>query len=232
MQVSGSKYALAVASLAALGCAPTYSPPVRAPEFGAPGRTAEGDVAVAGSMVGLAAPAPMMGGPMVAYGVRDAWAVEGGADLSESWRMGWAGVRYTHAPRRYSKHHLALDINAAGGGGVGGEVRGNGEDGDGRSAFDRVAGGGLVGVGVAGHFSFFSLFARGRGQVSTATGAPVTGWWTAGGGVQFRIVETLDVYAQSGPSGYVNRVENAWGVFTEFGVAVRIPTYGPFRRRR
>ena len=77
-------------------------------------------MAVAGSMVGLHAPTPTMGGPMVAYGVRDAWAVEGGADFSSTWRMGWAGVRYTHAPRRYAKHHLAVDISTAGGGWVGG----------------------------------------------------------------------------------------------------------------
>lgn len=232
MHVSGWKWGLALAAWTTLGCSPTYAPPVRSPEFGAPGRTAEGDVAVAGAMVGLHAPAPTMGGPMVAYGVRDAWAVEGGADFAGAWRVGWAGVRYTHAPRRHSKHHLAVDINTAGGAGVGGQLRGNGSDGDGRSAFDRTAGGGLLGVGVGGHFSFFSIFARGRGQVSAATGVPVTGWWTAAGGVQFRIAETVDLYAQSGPSGYVNRVEDNWGVFTEFGVAVRIPTVGPFRRRR
>ena len=232
MQISGWKCALPLVAIATVGCTPTYAPPVRSPEFGAPGRTAEGDVTVGGAMVGLHAPAPAMGGPMIAYGIRDAWAVEGGADLANSWRMGWAGVRYTHAPRRHSKHHLAVDVNAAGGGGVGGELRGNGDEGDGLSAFDRVAGGGLLGLGVAGHFSFFSVFARGRGQVSTATGVPVTGWWTTGGGVQFRIAETLDLYAQSGPSGYVNRIESDWGVFTEFGVAVRIPTMGPWRRRR
>ncbi len=217
---------LAVTGLLAMGgCAPTYAPPVRTPEFGAPGRTAEGDVAIGGSMVGTGyVPTPQFGGPMLAYGIRDAWSVEGGGDFGEAWRMGWAGARFTHAPRRYAKNYLALDVNAAGGGGLGGELRGNGEDGDGRSAFERVAGGGLLGAGVAGHFSFFSVFGRARGQVTKATGVPTTMWWNAGLGLQFRLWKSLDLYVQTGPAGYSNAVEDEWSFVSEAGIAVRIPT--------
>lgn len=161
---------------------------------------------------------------MIAYGIRDAWAVEAGADFGDTWRVGWLGTRYTHAPRRHAKNYLAVDVNAGGGGGLGGELHGNGDQGDGRGAFDRVTGGGLLGAGVAGHFSFFSLFGRGRGQVSKATGVPTTGWWTAGAGIQFRVLKMVDLYAQSGPSGYANRIDRGWSIFTELGIAVRIPT--------
>ncbi len=168
---------------------------------------------------------------MVAYGLSDSWALEAGADFGNSWRMGWGGARYTWAPRRYAKHYLAIDSHAALGAGVGGTLGGNdGDDSDGRSAFDRVAGGGLAGAGVAGHFSFFSVFARVRGQLTGATNVPATGWWTAGAGIQFRIAQTVDIYAQSGPSGYVNRADQIWSVFTEAGLAIRIPTW-PYRQR-
>ncbi len=182
-------------------------------------------------MVGLHAPAPSFGGPMLAYGLSDAWAIEAGGDFSDAWRMGWGGARYTWAPRRHAKHYLAVDAQAALGAGAGGELWGNdGEESDGRRAFERFAGGGLLGAGVAGHFSFFSVFGRARAQVTKATNIPTTGWWTVGGGIQFRIARTVDLYAQSGPSGYRNSIDDAWGTFTEAGVAVRIPTW-PWRQR-
>lgn len=181
---------------------------------------------------------PHMGGPSVSYGVRDAWAVEAGANASaNSWAMGYAGARYTHAPRRFAKNYLAVDVHGAGGAGVGGNLRGNEpveDGGDGRSWSDRVAGGGAAGAGVAGHFSFFSVYARGRSQVTSATGVPTTLWVDGGLGIQFRLFRTVDLFTQASWFMYRNRVEMIYGPsgvpLWEAGLAVRIPTW-KYRRR-
>ncbi len=223
--------ALTIVGLMA-GCAPTYAPPLQTVHGGAPARVREGDVAVMGGMVH----GPAMGGPSVSYGVRDSVAVEAGANVSAGdWAMGFAGVRYTHAPRRFAKNYLAVDVHGAGGAGVGGQLRGNQpveDGGDGRSWSDRVAGGGAAGAGVAGHFSFFSVYARGRGQLTKATAVPSTLWVDGGLGVQFRLFRTLDLFAQATWFVYRNRVETFYNAVPlgEVGLAVRIPTWR-YRRR-
>jgi len=212
-----------------VGCTPTYAPPLQTAHGGAPARVAEGDLAVRGSAVGFPEAPPSMGGPALAYGVRDSVAVEAGGNASGGWGLGWAGVRYTHAPRRHAKHYLAIDVHGAGGAGWGGELRGNTDPedgGDGRRAIERVAGGGALGAGVAGHFSFFSVFGRVRGQLTGATNVPATVWADGGLGMQFRIAKTVDLYTQAMWVGYRNRVEHVrFSVpLYEVGIAVRIPT--------
>lgn len=212
----------------AAACTPTYAPPLQTTHGGAPARVAEGDLALRGSAVGLQA-APSMGGPALSYGITDAWAVEGGGNFSTgAWGLGWAGARYTHAPRRFAKHYLALDVHGAGGMGWGGSLRGNQEDegSDGLRASERVAGGGALGVGVSGHFSFFSIYGRTRAQLTAATNVPATVWGDFGAGVQFRILKTVDLYSQATWFGYGNQTERLFFRVPayEVGIAVRIPT--------
>jgi len=220
---------LAVPILA--GCTATYAPPLQSTHSGAPGRVAQGDVVVGGSILGAAeALPPLAGGPTIAYGVRDDLAVESGGNINlGEWGIGWAGLRYTHAPRRHAKNHLALDLHGAGGVGWGGLLRGNADEdegGDGRRAGERVSGGGAVGAGIAGHFSFFAVYARARGQLTSATNVPATAWGDAGVGVQFRLARAVDLYAQTVSLGYRNRAEGfRWLVpLYSVGLAIRIPT--------
>lgn len=227
MPIGRTAWVLAGA-FACAGCTATYAPPLRSTHGGAPGRVSEGDVAISGGASGWRYPT-VAGGPAISYGVRDWVAVEGGGNVSLGrWGMGWAGLRLTHAPRRYAKNYLAIDGEASGGAGWGGSLCGNGEaDGcaDGLRAGQRVAGGGLLGGGVAGHFSFFSVYARARGQLTAATAVPMTMWGSWGGGMQFRIARTVDLYAQAGMFGYRNERDHFRGMLTEAGVAIRIPTW-------
>lgn len=209
---------------------PTYAPPLQAAHGGSPGRVSQGDVALRGSALVHSGP-PTIGGPALSYGLRDELAVEAGGNISGgSWGLGWAGLRYTHAPRRYAKNYLAIDAHGAGGAGWGGELRGNSDPvdgGDGLRTEERVAGGGAIGAGVAGHFSFFSVFARARTQLVAATNVPATVWGDVGAGVQFRIARTLDLYTQVMWVGYRNRVDHLrFGPVFDVGIALRIPTLG------
>lgn len=208
------------------GCAQTYAPPLQSIHGGAPARVAEGDLALQGGAVGYGAPS--IGGAGLSYGLRDSWAVEVGGNMSHrDWGMGWAGLRYTHAPRRYAKNYLALDVQLAGGAGWGGRADEflSGPV-DGRDPLDRIAGGGALDAGVAGHFSFFAVYARARGQLTGATNIPATLWGDAGVGVQFRIARSVDLYTQAMWAGYRNRLDNLHfrAPLYEVGFAVRIPT--------
>lgn len=210
----------------------TYAPPLQTAHGGAPGRVSQGDVALQGSTLVLGNSPPSIGGSSLSYGLRDDLAVEAGGNFApQSWGLGWAGLRYTHAPRRFAKNYLAIDAHGAGGAGWGGELRGNSDPadgGDGLRSAERVAGGGAMGAGVAGHFSFFSVFGRARTQLMAATNVPVTVWGDVGAGVQFRIARTVDLYAQAMWAGYRNRVDHrrfAAPVY-DVGIAVRIPTLG------
>src|SRR5690606_1009461 len=140
-----------------------------------------------------------------------------------------AGLRYTHAPRRHHQNYLALDVHGAGGAGWGGTRASETapwNEADGLRPQDRVAGGGALGAGIAGHFSFFAVFANVRGQLTGATNVPPTAWGDGGLGVQFRIANTVDLYAQTVWFGYRNRELQGRTVAPvyELGLAVRIPT--------
>lgn len=184
-------------------------------------------------MVGGAAAAatmtdvPRYGGPMLTYGLRDWVSVEGGADFGDDfWRTGWGGARFTFDPRPAAKYRFAGDLESALGFGWGGAFCGDDdcEGDDGLSPYERKAGGGLLGTGVAGHFSFFAVFARARAQLTKADNVPPTLWGTIGGGIQFRIADRVDLYNQYSFAGYTNRVDQLYGAVYEIGVAVRIPT--------
>jgi len=218
------------------GCYSTYAPPLQGAHGGAPARVSEGDLAVGAAATGTRLPS--IGGPSLSYGVRDWVAVEAGGNFSRgAWGMGWVGPRFTHAPRRYAKNYFATDLHVAGGAGWGGERCGNPDSQsssaptrndclsvDGRSSFDRVAGGGAFGLGIAGHFSFFSVYGRVRSQLTAATNVPATYWGSGGAGVQFRIARSVDLYAQGTAGGYANRYDDARFYLYELGVAVRFST--------
>ena len=208
-----------------VGCAPTYAPPIRAPHAGAPARAREGDVVLGGAAAGIIPGGiPQYGGPSLSYGVRDWVAVEGGADFgANDWTMGWAGARFTHAPRRHARIHYAGDLETALGAGWGGRCR-DVDRCDHRPPSARRAGGALLGAGVSGHFAFFSLYGRGRLQATRADGIPPTLWGTIGPGLQFRIGDTVDLFSQVSFAGYTNRLDATYGFVYEIGVAVRIPT--------
>lgn len=221
------RWPLPLLGLLVAACHPTYAPPVRTPHYGAPSRAQEGDVVVGGAAAG--GPVGVMGGPTLEYGLRDWVSLEGGADINRGqWTMGWAGARFTHAPHRHWKNHVAADLETGAGLGWGGQLCGNDPEGDcsktdDREFHERLAGGGLLGGGIGGHFSFFAIYARARAQLTGATNVPATFWGTAGGGVQFRIAERVDLFTQASYWAYTNRVEWIGSWIIDLGIAIRIP---------
>jgi hypothetical protein len=191
--------------LAALsGCA-SYSPPVRSPTYGAPGRLRQGDLEIAGAVAGVVAPGDA-GGGWLAYAVRDWASVELGVDASIGrWAMGFLGGRFTHAPKRDRKLHGALDGEVGVGMGAGGNAHCSNYSTscDPRSWHERVAFGSYLGGGAGYHFSFFALYARGRVQQTVSDGLPATVWGTLHGGLQFRIARTVDLFGGTGLSGFI-----------------------------
>jgi len=210
------------------GCA--YSPPVRSLGYGAPGRLRQGELEVAGGFA--AVPTPMAGGGWIGYGVRDWAAIEVGADGSiGSWGMGFAGGRFTHAPRRDHKLHGAVDGEIGVGLGAGGSqaCRSDEKGCDSRRWNDRIALGGYVGGGAAYHFHFFAIYARARAQPTIAEGTPGTLWGQAHGGIQFRIARTLDIFSSAGVAGLVTRRDNGVFFAWDLGVAIHFDVTGKRR---
>lgn len=208
-----------LASLAA-GCV-SYSPPLRGPGYGAPGRLRQGQLEIGAGAGGVTVGAPVVGSPWLAYAVRD-WAnVEAGATASNHFALGFLGGRFTYAPKRDRKLHGALDGELGLGAGVGGHL----DCGaalrcrDTRPWNNRLAVGGYVGGGAGYHFSFFALYARTRLQASVAEGLPATLWGSAHGGLQFRIARLVDLFASGGVTGLVTATDTTLGGTYDFGVS-------------
>jgi hypothetical protein len=222
---------LTITALLLGGCA-AYSPPVRSLGYGAPGRLRQGDLEVGGGFA--AAPVPAAGGGWIGYGVRDWAAVEVGADGSSGWGMGFLGGRFTHAPRRERKLHGALDGELGVGLGAGGTpeyCEPDRTDCDRRRWHRRIAAGGYLGGGAGYHFSFFSLYARGRAQPTIADGLPLTLWCQAQGGFQFRIARTVDLFSSAGIAGFVSARRDAPAGFVwDLGVSVHFDPRGKRER--
>ncbi len=210
-----------VSALFVGGCA-AYSPPVRSLGYGAPGRLRQGELEVGGGFA--AASVPATGSAWIGYGVRDWAAIELGADGARgSWGMGFAGGRFTYAPQRERKLHGAIDGEVGFGLGAGGDdgCYGVKRDCSGRRWNQRLAVGGYLGGGVAYHFSFFAVYARGRAQPTIADGLPGTLWGQANGGIQFRIHKMVDIFSSAGVAGFVTgRREDGVGFVWDLGVAV------------
>jgi hypothetical protein len=227
------------AVVVAAGCDPTYAPPIRAVQYGAPARLTEGRVEIGAAAGGLAV--PQVVGPHVAVGVRDWLAIEAGAnalvppDRRHGWAMGFVGPRFSMARHRERRIHFIGDLELGAGAGVGGVLHGN--DGptrdcavcDGRSAFDRVAGGGYAGAGVGAQIAWFSIYGRTRFEVSAATNVPVTVWPSVSIGLEANLRKHAALTVGGGYLGYANAVESAHAWFYQIGVTLFFDAFAPHR---
>jgi len=213
---------------AVAGCNPTYAPPVRAFQYGAPARLTEGRVEIGGTVGGLAV--PNVGGPHIAIGIRDWVAVEAGANLQllgEGWAMGFVGPRFSWAPHRKNPIHLITDLELGVGAGVGGELNGGAVPGsrdcppcDSLKWSDRFAWGGYQGIGFGEQIHWFSIYARVRVEESTATHLPTTLWPSVSLGLEANIRKRAAITIAGGYMGYTNSVDHVNGWFYQVGVAL------------
>lgn len=225
-------------------CACGYSPPVRTPSYGAPGRLREGQIELAAGAAGIFSTDPdadrvadpFAGGPRIGYGVRDWAAVEAGGEFSRlGWALGFLGGRFTRAPRRDEDLHGALDLEVGVGAGAGGEPICPESPCSATSFRDptpwhrRLALGAYLGGGAAYHIHFFALWTRVRVQAAAADRSPSTLWYAVHGGIQFRVAERIDLHAGVGYGGYKHVAHGHHQLLFDLGLAV---FFDPRGRRR
>ncbi len=226
-----SRLGLGLVSLGA--CNATYAPPVRSTHLRAPGRLAPGQGEIAAT-VGAPNGRGALGGGIP---VTEALSVEAQFDTSDAWHVGNVGLRATH---RSPDRVLSVDGEFGGGGGVGGQRCGNvGTDGDpcpggapdGRSAQERLAYGGFVGLGVGVRpVRWMALFARSRAQLTTANNVPNTLWISGLAGAEF-LLGPVVVGAGAGYAHYSNDTESRGDLIVELGASVPFNVWGPQGRR-
>jgi hypothetical protein len=191
---------------------------MRSTHYGAPASLPAGQMSVAGSTT-TAGGAIWVGGPNFAYAIDDIWQVEAGVELfMGGWGLLNTGMRVTPVNVGGRWVRFALDVEVGGGVGAGGNLHCDEDDED----FDpenppypacanpdevvdwwrRPAAGWYAGLGVAVHFPYVAIFARGRAQGSYAYQVPDTYWWTAVGGIAGDILGYLDVYFAAGYAGF------------------------------
>lgn len=221
----------ALCALAAAACSPTYSPPMRVVNYGAPAALSPQQGAVYG---GLGVGGETRGTLGVTIPMAERLRLEAGGDGSAVGATGRVGVRYG-VPLRMG----AFDAEAGVGAGVGGTRCGNDTDPthacggeretdrlipDGRTPWERFAYGvyGGFGLGIR-PWRWIEAYARAGLQVTHATNTPTTLWVTALGAVQVRI-GPVDVHAGFGWAGYYNEYDTWNGPLLEFGVMV---PFGP-----
>jgi hypothetical protein len=116
----------------------------------------------------------------------------------------------------------AVDMEFGAGTGKGGQNEGNEDETDWEN---RSAHGLYVGAGIGITADWFSLFIRGRHQVSWAEGIPETNWWTFLIGVQATIYDAVNIYIAGGGYKYTNPIdENSAGIF-EAGLSIELPIF-------
>lgn len=229
---------LAVALALSAGCDPYYAPPLRAVQYGAPARLEQGRVEVGVSAGGLAVPDVIS--PHLGVGLRDWVAIEAGGNFTadfgrQAWALGFVGPRFSYAPHRERRFHFISDLELGVGGGVGGVRHGNEPQSrecpacDGLTSYDRVAGGGYAGVGLGAQIAWFSLFARGRIEATTATNVPATAWPSASVGMELNVRKRAALTVAGGYIGYFNAHDfaNAW--FYQLGVTFFIDAFSRHR---
>lgn len=192
-----------VAMLASVNACVSVAPPVRMGPYGAPGRMQAGMVeAGAEAYYG---PDSVGGGPMIGYGINDAVTIEGGGEVSGNRAMGWAGTRWTPLRPDGRDFAFVLDVEGGFGAGVGGRRCNDEGECEGTYAdFRRPAGGGYLGLGIAGKIKFFSPWLRLRTQATAAQGVPITSITTGLLGLQFSIASLAHIYAGTGGVLIVN----------------------------
>jgi hypothetical protein len=214
------------------GCTPTYAPPVRAVQYGAPGRVHQGEVEIGGTMAGVFAPT---GGSLhVAVGLRDWVSMEGGGTVivppagpdASPIITGWAGARFT-LPRRRTGVSLLLDGELGLGGGAGGELCSTNPQGntvcntDGLTGLQRRAFGGYEGGGLGLGYKWFSFYGRARIEESGATDIPVTYWPSVSLGLGFDMTRRVSLDVGGGYLGYFDAKNAQGGWFYQTGLSVR-----------
>jgi hypothetical protein len=217
--------ALAGALILAAGCNPTFAPPMRAVQYGAPARLEQGRVELGGTVGGISI--PNVGGPHLAVGVTDNFAIEAGGNfLYDEWATGFVGARFSYAGDRRRRAYLIADLELGVGAGLGGERDGNQAPGsgcdfcDGRTAMERIAWGGYQGVGLGAQIRWFSIFGRFRVEESKATNVPTTLWPSFSVGMEFRVHDQVALNLGAGVMAYTNSRDNAFGFFYQFGVTL------------
>jgi hypothetical protein len=174
------------------GCVYQYAPPIRSGQDGAPGRLHAHEIEATGTVDIL-----LSGGPNVGYAITDNVAVEGGAQVSPSWGLGYAGTRFT-----YQGRHKDDDGNLGSGfaadTGVGAGVGRGGSNG-----FSSDAGGAYLLGGIAAYSEHVAGYLRNRIEQSFASNLPPTLWWqlTAGLEVYFG---PFSIFVETGGFGYSN----------------------------
>jgi hypothetical protein len=226
------------AVVVATGCDPTYAPPIRAVQYGAPARLTEGRVEIGATAAGLAVPNDFS--PHLAVGVRDWLALEAGGNAllgagRNGWALGFVGSRFSMAPNRERRTHFIGDLELGAGAGVGGVLTGNatlspGCRCDGLSGFDRVAGGGYAGFGIGAQIAWFSIYTRTRFEVSAATNVPVTVWPSTSIGLEANLRKRAAITLGGGYLGYANAVDHIHAWFWQIGVTFMFDAFAPLRR--
>jgi len=192
VHASSALVGMALLSSVTIACNAAYAPPIRSGQDGAPGRLHQGDLEATGTVN-----AYLTGGPDVSYAVSDLVGVEGGAEISPVWAMGFAGSRFTYQARaKDDEGNLGKGFALDGGGGIGAGKGGS-------KGLTTYAGGGYLLGGVAYYFPYIAFYARTRVEQSFAAGLPPTMWWSTTGGAQFW-VGPFALFAETGGAGYSN----------------------------
>lgn len=213
-----------VAALASTSGCVSVAPPVRTGPYGAPGRMQAGMVE-AGAEAAYG-PDTAGAGPMIGYGINDAVTIEGGGEVFGNRAMGWAGTRWTPLRPDGRDFAFVLDVEGGFGAGVGGRrCDDEGVCEDTYADFRRPAGGGYLGLGIAGKIKFFSPWLRLRTQATAAQGVPITSITTGLLGLQFSIASLAHIYAGTGGALVVNENTSWFGWYpVSGGLSFTLPT--------
>ena len=90
---------------------------------------------------------------------------------------------------------------------------------------DRVAGGGYFGLGAGFTWSWFSLFARWRVQLTDAADVPETLWLTAVAGVAFELDFGLRIDVSGGWARFTNLASEVDGGAVEAGLSYEFDAF-------
>ena len=174
------------------------------------------------------------------YAPTDWVQLEAGADgtFGEKFALGYLGARFApySIEKQTTKVKLLLDIETGAALGAGGHCDFTDSDGTGRVLacetdelrwHERIAGGGYAGFGIGMNIKWFDLYARNRFQITTAKNIPTTIWYSAMGGAQFTIANTVKLYTGFGVGLYHNEVDDFHDFIGEAGLSVYFDTAPP-----
>lgn len=224
--------------LSGAGCGAVYAPPARVHQSGAPAKfkARQMEVEAAGTITSESG--SLHGG--LDYAPTDWVQLEAGANgtfgsFGEKFALGYLGARFApySIEKQTTKVKLLLDIETGAALGSGGNCDPWGPDRTGRVLacetdelrwHERIAGGGYAGFGIGMNIKWFDLYARNRFQITTAKKIPTTIWYSAMGGTQFTIANTVKLYAGFGVGLYHNEVDDFHDFIGEAGLSVYFDT--------